>query len=67
MSVTSIDKDPERLTMTITAEFAVGGRARVAAVGRPAPARALVGAADVPGDRATSTTCSPGGQRRLLR
>ena len=25
MSITSIDKDPERFTMTITAEFAVGG------------------------------------------
>ena len=50
MSVTSIDKNTEQLTMT------VGGvrrarRARLAAVGRPAPARALVGTAHLPRHR----------------
>ena len=49
MTVTSIHKDPDALTMTITTEFDVPVERGVAAVGRPPPARALVGPADLPG------------------
>ena len=59
MSVTSVEKDFDRLTLTLVADFDATDRAGVAAVGRPAEAGALVGAADLPGDGGRSTTCAP--------
>ena len=56
MTVTTIDKDTEALTLTLVADFDAPVDARVGAVGRPAQARALVGPADLPGDRSSSTT-----------
>ena len=58
MTVTDVVKDPENLTMTITAEFGAPVERGVGDLGRPAPAGALVGAADLPGD-GRSTTTSP--------
>ena len=43
MTVTAVQKDPEALTLTLTAEFDASPGARVGDVGRSAPARALVG------------------------
>ena len=49
MTVTAVHKDPDALTMTLTAEFDATP-ARVGAVGGSPPARALVGSADLPRD-----------------
>ena len=49
MTVTDIDKDPTALTIT-SSPSSSAGRTGLAAVGRPAQARALVGSADLPGD-----------------
>ena len=49
MTVTAVRKDPEALTMTLTAEFEASPGARLGAVGRSAPARALVGSTHLPG------------------
>jgi hypothetical protein len=48
MTVTAIRKDADILTMTLDAEFDRIARSGVATVGRPTPARALVGPPDVP-------------------
>ena len=48
MTVTAVRKDPAALTMTLTAEFEATPGARLGPVGRSAPARALVGPADLP-------------------
>jgi hypothetical protein len=48
MTVTAVRKDADTLTMTLEAEFRRIARAGVAAAGRSAPARALVGPADLP-------------------
>ena len=50
MTVTAVRKDPDSADLTLDAEFDALARAGLAAVGRPAPARALVGPADLPGD-----------------
>ena len=46
MTVTNVDKDLDACTLTIAAEFDAPLGTRVGDVGRPAQARALVGAAD---------------------
>ena len=50
MTVTAVRKDPAALTMTIDRRVRRLAGARLAAVGRSAPARALVGPADLPRD-----------------
>ena len=59
MTVTAVRKDPQTLTLTLEAEFDAPPDRVLAAVGRSAPARALVGSADLPGDRRRRTTCAP--------
>ena len=56
MSIVSVEKDLDGLSLTLVAEFDCHDRAGVAAVGRPAAAGALVGSAGPPGDRGGSTT-----------
>ena len=56
MSVTSVDKDLDNLTLTLIADFDAPVERGVAAVGRPTPAGALVGTAELPGDLRASTT-----------
>ena len=50
MTVTAVRKDADKLTLTLDAEFESHSGARLAALGRPAPAGALVGPAELPGD-----------------
>ena len=50
MTVTAVRKDPDALTHDPDRRVRRLARARLAAVGRSAPARALVGPADLPGD-----------------
>ena len=59
MSVVSVEKDFDSLSLTAGRRVRRPDRAGVAAVGRPAAAGALVGAADPPGDRRDSTTWLP--------
>ena len=58
MTVTDVHKDPTASDHDDHERVGCPDRSGVAAVGRPTQARALVGSADVPGDRAPSTTCT---------
>ena len=49
MTVTAVHKDPDALTMTITAEFDASPERVWQLWADPAPARALVGPADLSG------------------
>jgi hypothetical protein len=59
MTVTSVRKDPDALTMTITVELDASIERAWAAVGRPSPARALVGSAHPSRHRSSTTASHP--------
>ena len=65
MTVTSVDKDPDCLHDDHHGRVRRPGRARLAGLGRPPPARAVVGPADVAGDRRRARP-APRGPGHLL-
>ena len=61
MTVKSVEKDPTARTMTITCAFEAPVERVLAALGRPPPAGAVVGAADLAGDGGAARHFVPGG------
>ena len=59
MTITAVHKDPAALTMKLVAKIDASPERDLGAVGRSAPARALVGPTHLPGHVHSATTLRP--------